>query len=126
MQQFLACPACGAQSHLGQRFCAGCGAPLPLNCPYCGVYMSSVSGFCTNCGAQLGWSIRQPVKERKPTSGWAKFGTGMFVIGVLCIVLGPIVIMLRPEAEQTTTMLIRCVAVGGVCLIGGLPLMFKG
>jgi len=50
----------------------------------------------------------------------------MFIIGVLCIVLGPIVIMLRPEAEQTTTMLIRCLAVGGLFVIVGLPLMFKG
>ncbi|GEM_PF-2564654 len=126
MQQFLVCPRCGAQNYMGQRFCAGCGAPLPAPCPYCGVYMSSASGFCTNCGARVGPGTAQPVKQSKPTSGWAKFGTGMFIIGVLCIVLGPIVIMLRPEAEQTTTMLIRCLAVGGLFVIVGLPLMFKG
>jgi hypothetical protein len=70
--------------------------------------------------------MQQPVKQHKPTSGGAKFGTALFVIGVLCIIIGPIFIMLRPEAEQSTAQLIRYLAVGGLCLIIGLPLMFKG
>ena len=126
MQQFFTCPRCGTQSYFGQRFCAGCGAPLPTSCPYCGVYMSSSSGFCTNCGAQFGLGVKQPVKERKPTSGRAKFGTMLFVLGVLVVIIAPIVIMLRPEAEQSTAQLIRYLAVGGVCVSIGLPLMFKG
>jgi hypothetical protein len=70
--------------------------------------------------------MQQPVKQHKPTSGWAKFGTALFVIGVLCIIVGPILIMLRPEAEQNTTQLIGCIAAGGFGLLVGLPLMFKG
>ena len=50
----------------------------------------------------------------------------LFVLGVLVVIIAPIVIMLRPEAEQSTAQLIRYLAVGGVCLIIGLPLMFKG
>jgi hypothetical protein len=88
--------------------------------------MSSSSGFCTNCGAQFGLGVKQPVKEHKPTSGRAKFGTMLFVLGVLVVIIAPIVIMLRPEAEQSTAQLISYLAVGGVCLIIGLPLMFKG
>jgi hypothetical protein len=59
-------------------------------------------------------------------SGWGKFGTALFVLGVILIVAGPVFIMTRPEAEQSTSMLIKVVAAGGVGLIIGLPLMFKG
>jgi hypothetical protein len=89
------------------------------------MYLSSPSGFCPNCGAQLGGGTKQPVKESKPTPGWAKFGTAMFVIGVLVIILGPIVIMLRPEAEQSTKLLIGCIAIGAFGVAVGLPLMFR-
>jgi len=94
--------------------------------------MLSSSGFCTSCGAQLGQMGQmgqrsaQPAKPPKPMSGWAKFGTVLFVLGVLCIVAGPVFIMLRPEAEQSTSTLIKTIAAGGVGLIIGLPLMFKG
>jgi hypothetical protein len=49
----------------------------------------------------------------------------LFVIGVLCIVAGPVFIMTRPEAEQSTSLLIKVIAAGGLGLIIGLPLMFK-
>ena len=48
------------------------------------------------------------------------------MLGVICIVAGPIFIMLRPEAEQSTSLLIKFIVAGGVGLIIGLPLMFKG
>jgi hypothetical protein len=126
MQQVFMCPRCGTSNYWGQPFCAGCGAPLTTSCPRCGAWMPSSSGFCTNCGAQFGQGARQPVKQHKPTSGWAKFGTVLFVLGVICIVAGPIFIMLRPEAEQSTSLLIKFIVAGGVGLIIGLPLMFKG
>jgi hypothetical protein len=53
-------------------------------------------------------------------------GTVLFVLGVLCIVIGPVLIMLRSEAEQSTSLLIKVLAGGGLSLIIGLPLMFKG
>jgi hypothetical protein len=68
----------------------------------------------------------QPIKQQKPMSGWAKLGTVLFVLGVLCIVIGPVLIMLRSEAEQSTSLLIKVLAGGGLSLIIGLPLMFKG
>jgi len=88
--------------------------------------MSSSSPFCSNCGAQVGLGTKQPVKQRKPTSGWAKFGGALFVLGVLCIIAGPILVMLKPEAEQSTSLLIKWIVAGGVGVIIGLPLMFKG
>jgi hypothetical protein len=134
MQQVFSCPRCGTSNYWGQPFCAGCGSPLTIACPRCGAWMSPSSGFCTNCGAQSGQGLGPgfgqaagpPAKQHKPTSGWAKFGTFLFVIGVILIVAGPIFIMLRPEAEQSTSTLIKVVAAGGVALIIGLPLMFKG
>ena len=92
--------------------------------------MPSSAGFCTSCGAQMGWGMQQPpppVKQQKPTSSWAKIGTALFVLGVLCIVIGPVVIMLMlTEEEQTTGLLIKVIAAGGFGVIVGLPLMFKG
>ena len=132
MQQYYSCPRCGASNYWGQPYCSGCGAPLTTSCRYCGANMTSSSGFCTNCGAQVGGvprqpgQPRQPVKQHKPTSGWARFGTLLFVLGVLCIVFVPVWIMLKPEAEQSTTLLLRWIVVGGVGLLIGLPLMFKG
>ena len=134
MQQVFMCPRCGTSNYWGQPYCLGCGAPLTVSCPRCGTWMPSSSGFCTNCGAQAGQGFGQtagqpsgqPVKQHKPASGWAKFGTFLFVLGVLLIVAGPVFIMMRPEAEQSTSLLIKVIAAGGVGLIIGLPLMFKG
>jgi len=73
-----------------------------------------------------GGGTRQPVKQRKPTSGWAKFGGTLFVLGVLCIIVGPVLIMMKPEAEQSTALIIRYVVIGALGVVIGLPLMFKG
>jgi hypothetical protein len=89
------------------------------------MYLSSSAGFCSNCGAQLGGGTRQPVKQHKPTSGWAKFGGVLFVLGVLCIIVGPVLIIMKPEAEQSTSLLLMYVVIGALGVIVGLPLMFK-
>jgi predicted amidophosphoribosyltransferase len=31
----MRCPQCGAESASGKRFCADCGASLPVRCPKC-------------------------------------------------------------------------------------------
>ncbi|MCJ7514919.1 MAG: zinc ribbon domain-containing protein [Dehalococcoidia bacterium] len=129
MQQYLSCPRCGTSNYWGQPYCAGCGAPLTVSCPRCGAWMSPSSGFCTNCGAQpgpgSGQGPRQPVTQHKPTSGWSIFGGFLFVLGVLGMLAGPILMMLKPEAEQSTSQLIKWIVAGGVGVMIGLPLMFK-
>jgi hypothetical protein len=91
--------------------------------------MSPSSGFCTNCGAQLGQGYGpgapQPIKQHKPTSGWAVFGGMLFTLGVLGILAGPILMMLKPEAEQSISTMIKWIVAGGVGVMIGLPLMFK-
>ncbi len=47
------------------------------------------------------------------------------MLGVLGMLAGPILMMLQPEAQQSTSQLIKWVAIGGVGVIIGLPLMFK-
>jgi len=126
MQQVISCQRCGTSNYWGQPYCVGCGAPMTTSCPRCGALMASSSPFCTNCGQPFGQAAaQQQVKQHKPTSGWGKIGGAIFCIGVLAIIAGPILIMLKPEAEQSTSDLIKWVAGGAVGLIIGLPLMFK-
>ncbi|MBM3119840.1 MAG: zinc ribbon domain-containing protein [Chloroflexi bacterium] len=125
MQQILICPRCGTQNASGQRFCVGCGTPLATFCPYCGASMPPASGFCTNCGARLSWDSRQPATAGKPASGWSKFGGALFALGVLCIIIGPVTLLLMSPDEQTTGPMIKYLIAGALAIIIGLPLMFK-
>ena len=87
--------------------------------------MAQSSPFCTNCGQPVGKSAKAPVKQSKPTSGWSIIGGALFTIGVLVIIAGPVLMMLKPEAEQSTSEIIKWVAAGVVIFIIGLPMMFK-
>jgi hypothetical protein len=87
--------------------------------------MPPASGFCTNCGAQSRQARQQPAREGKPTSGWAKFGGALFALGVLCIIVGPVTLLLMSPDEQTTGPMIKYLIAGALAIIIGLPLMFK-
>jgi adenylate cyclase len=51
-----ACPRCGQPSSLGKRFCADCGARLPVACPACGAEQPSAMPYCVDCGVSMpGW-----------------------------------------------------------------------
>lgn len=49
------CPKCGFDNPAESRFCAGCGAPLPVSgkCPGCGADNPPGSRFCKQCGKAL-------------------------------------------------------------------------
>lgn len=62
--QGRACPQCGRLAAPEDKFCAGCGAPLPaapppeaepgpLRCPHCGRPYEPEDRFCAGCGGQL-------------------------------------------------------------------------
>jgi len=60
------CPACGAESLDGARFCARCGAALSPSCPACGNELPPAAAFCPACGtpiAETGSAL--PGGERK-------------------------------------------------------------
>ena len=49
----MRCPTCGAESPPGKRFCADCGASLPVRCPKCDAESLPGKSFCADCGAPL-------------------------------------------------------------------------
>ena len=73
----------------------------------------------------MGGDKQQPAKEQKPTSGLAKFGTVLFTLGVLCIIGGPVVILIMSPTEQSYTPIIPWAVAGLLGIIAGLSLMFR-
>ena len=49
----MQCPQCQCENRAGRRFCAECGAPLPLACPACGFTNEPGEKFCGGCGTPL-------------------------------------------------------------------------
>lgn len=53
VKQTLHCSECGTVFKPGDRFCAHCGAPLPVVCRDCGAELSPDDRFCEKCGATI-------------------------------------------------------------------------
>src|SRR5215471_19196265 len=49
----MRCPQCQYENRAGRRFCAECGAPLPVGCPACGFENEPGEKFCGGCGTPL-------------------------------------------------------------------------
>jgi class 3 adenylate cyclase/tetratricopeptide (TPR) repeat protein len=49
----LRCPRCDTENREGRRFCAECGAALPVACPQCGFVNSADEKFCGGCGSAV-------------------------------------------------------------------------
>ncbi|WP_296858892.1 M48 family metallopeptidase [uncultured Methanobrevibacter sp.] len=49
------CQNCGAQAHVGDKFCSNCGSPFEVEykCPKCGFSYNAGDSFCMNCGNKL-------------------------------------------------------------------------
>ena len=66
----MRCPKCGVEVAPGKRFCADCGAPLPIRCPKCGAEVQVGKAFCADCGARLEAASLAPAgKPTPPPSG---------------------------------------------------------
>src|SRR4051812_2574348 len=52
------CERCGVQNAVTNRFCQGCGMPLPIGCVACGHANPVGSSFCGACGTALDASSR--------------------------------------------------------------------
>lgn len=66
----MQCHACHVDNKEGRRFCAGCGAALPLACPACGFANEPGDGFCGGCGRALtqATAASEMPAERRPVS----------------------------------------------------------
>lgn len=68
------CSACGAANAAARRFCAQCGAALPLACAACGFANERDARFCGGCGAALAAQTSAPAiappaeAERRPVT----------------------------------------------------------
>jgi TOMM system kinase/cyclase fusion protein len=58
----MQCPQCQCENRAGLRFCAECGAPLPLACPACGFTNEPGEKFCGGCGTPLAGPAAQPTQ----------------------------------------------------------------
>jgi class 3 adenylate cyclase/predicted ATPase len=56
----MRCPQCQCENRSGRRFCAECGAPLPVACPACGFTNEPGEKFCGGCGTPLAGPTSQP------------------------------------------------------------------
>jgi class 3 adenylate cyclase len=50
----MRCPSCKAENAATRRFCAQCGAALPVPCPTCGFENQTAARFCGGCGRPIG------------------------------------------------------------------------
>lgn len=48
-----ACPHCGAQNPVSNKFCKQCGKPLVCVCPVCHAEQPAGQPYCGSCGAKL-------------------------------------------------------------------------
>lgn len=54
----MLCERCGGDNPAGNRFCHGCGSPLPVTCTACSHLSPPGSAFCGACGSPLGLASR--------------------------------------------------------------------
>ena len=50
----MRCPSCTAENAATRRFCAQCGAALPVPCRACGFENETAARFCGGCGRPIG------------------------------------------------------------------------
>jgi len=62
----MQCPQCQCENRAGRRFCAECGAPLPVACPACGFVNEPGEKFCGGCGTPLAGPATQPMQPTPP------------------------------------------------------------
>src|SRR5262249_38017419 len=64
----MQCPQCQYENRASRRFCAECGAPLPLACPACGFTNEPGEKFCGGCGTPLTGLAAQPAQHPAPSA----------------------------------------------------------
>jgi len=74
----LTCARCGTGNRLPRRFCAQCGAALPLACAGCGFANDADALFCGGCGVALTAPAAAGAKARLPAEAELRPVTVLF------------------------------------------------
>src|SRR5579859_5169396 len=103
------CPSCGTPGAAGRKFCAECGAALPLVCPACGNPVTAKQKFCDECGTalQAAASPRQTFNESSARSAPSPASAS-----VAEAILAPTVPSVPPTEERRLVTALFCDLVG--------------
>jgi len=103
------------------------------HCPVCRAPVASGTRFCGNCGISLNWPAQQHTQQStqkvRATSGWAKFGKVLLILGILCIVIGPLAVLVMAHGEFDAinlSLIVRSLITGVLNISVGLSLMRRG
>ena len=73
----MRCTNCDVENRAGRKFCASCGAALPVRCQACGFANEAIEQFCGGCGLPLAKDsvvatktkpIAEPQSDRRPVT----------------------------------------------------------
>ncbi len=98
----MRCTGCGQENRDGRKFCASCGAALPLACSECGFANEAGERFCGGCGRAL---VATPPSTREATA--ADAGDRRPVTVLFCDLVGYTQLSSALDAEDVHALLER-------------------
>src|SRR5271166_4021609 len=97
------CTACQSDNREGRRFCASCGAALPIACRHCGYPNEAADRFCGGCGRSVEDNDAKAAVERE--------GDRRPVAIMFCDIVGYTRLSSKLDAEEVRALLERFFAV---------------
>jgi class 3 adenylate cyclase len=95
----MRCPSCMAENAATRRFCAQCGAALPVPCPVCGFENETAARFCGGCGRPVGEiAAQQPATPSPPPRADAAERRQLTVM--FCDLVGSTALSARFDPEE--------------------------
>jgi hypothetical protein len=96
----MECPSCGSGNPEGNRFCGGCGTPLPHRCPACGHESPVGQKFCGGCGVALTGASRSERPSTTPASPIAPSAERRQLTVMFCDLVGSTALSARLDPED--------------------------
>src|SRR5215469_13438729 len=108
----MRCPNCMTENAATRRFCARCGAALPVPCPACGFENETAAKFCGGCGRPIG-ATGAPEPATVPPSPRADSAERRQLTVMFCDLVGSTPLSARLDPEDLRRIIgayHRCVA----------------
>jgi class 3 adenylate cyclase len=108
----MRCPSCMAENAATRRFCAQCGAALPVPCPACGFANETAARFCGGCGRPIG-EMADPAPATAPPPARADSAERRQLTVMFCDLVGSTPLSARLDPEDLRGIIgayHRCVA----------------